>query len=72
MTDRIVFAAVMILGIPALAFDFGQQYQADKVAKVCPQVQGERLYYSEQYRDRTICTYSAEPSYGMAKRKRKA
>jgi len=72
MTDRIVFAAVMILGIPALAFDFGRQHQAEQVARICPTAQGERLIASEQYRDRTICTYSAEPSYGMAKRKRKA
>lgn len=71
MTNRIVFLVVMLVGLPAIAYSVGIERGEYQASKVCPQVQGERLQYSEQRPGMTICNYAAEPSYGMAKRKRK-
>ncbi len=70
--NRIVFAVVMMAGLPALAFSYGLQFEAERVARTCPAQPGEKLVAATQYRDRTICTYAAQPFYGMAKRNRRA
>lgn len=72
LTDKIVFCAVMLVGLPALAYSIGIERGEYQASKNCPLVQGERLQYSEQRPGMlTVCNYSIEPSYGMAKRKRK-
>lgn len=73
MTDRIIFAAVIAIGLPAIAYSIGIEHGEAKSTRVCQQHPGERLVSTEQRPGVTICSYASEPrGYGMEKRKRKA